>query len=143
MAQASPEERLVVAEASKQKYAEKFTDRDPMIKQFVEEVVGPVGGNPRQIKRYINVFRFRSSLRHNLKVDLDARRLQATLPADKGLAKFIALTIQWPQAAALLRSTRDVRTDGRGESKPISLLKLLEEKSRTIKGHKRKLTRPG
>ncbi len=58
MAQASPEERLVVAEASKQKYAEKFTDRDPLIKQFVEEVVGRFGGSPIQIKRYINVFRF-------------------------------------------------------------------------------------
>ncbi len=69
---------------------------------------------------------------------MDARRLQATVRADKGLAKFIAPTIQWPQAAEFLGSTRDVRTDGIAESKPISLLKLLEEKSRTIKGQQEK-----
>ena len=138
MAAAPAEERLAVAEASKQKYAEKFIDRDPLVSKFVEEVFSLVGGNPRQIKRYINVFRFHSTLRHNLKVDLAARGLQATLPSDKGLAKFIAMAIQWPHAAEFLRRTRIAGADGKGQAKPESLLKLLEKKSQTIKGQRQK-----
>jgi tetratricopeptide (TPR) repeat protein len=137
MAQAAPGERLAVAEASKQKYAEKFMDRDPLVNKFLEEVVDLVGGNPRQIKRYVNVFRFHSTLRHNLKVDSAARGFHATLPSDKGLAKYIALTIQWPQAAEFLRGTRATRTSAIAD-KSVSLLNLLEEKSRTIKGQHEK-----
>ena len=127
MAQATPQERVSVAEANKQKYAEKFTDRDPLVNKFAEEVVDGVSENLRQIKRYINVFRFHNTLRHNLKVDSAARGFQVTLPPDNGLAKFIALTIHWPHAAEFLRNTRAIRTDGRVGSKPVLLLKLPEE----------------
>ena len=134
MMQATLQERRAVAEASKQKYAEEFTDRDPRVNKFLDEIVGLVGGNPRQIKRYINVFRFHSTLRHNLKVDSAAHGLEVALPSDEGLAKFIALIIQWPHALEFLRNSRSSRTDGKHGSNPISLLKLLEEKSRTISG---------
>ena len=77
-------------------------------------------------------------MRHNLKVDSAARGFQVTLPFDNGLAKFMALTIHWPHAAEFLRNTRAIRMEGRADSKPVSLLKLLEEKSRTLKGQQEK-----
>jgi hypothetical protein len=65
-------------------------------------------------------------------------QIQVTLPFDNGLAKFMALTIHWPHAVEFLGNTRAIRMEGRAGSKPVSLLKLLEERSRTLKGQQEK-----
>lgn len=64
--------------------------------KFVKEVAQVVDGNPRQIKRYVNVFRFYSTLRHSLQVDGVAT--QEELPSDEMMAKFVALSVHWPHA---------------------------------------------
>jgi hypothetical protein len=130
LTEAGPEEKLAVAEASKRKYAETFSDRDPAVGKFVDQVVKLVDSNPRQIKRYINVFRFYSTLRHNFQVDSAARGITVTLPSDSALAKFIALSIQWPHAIDTLRMTG--RVNGRKDGVVSSLLGELEEKSRNV-----------
>jgi len=130
--EAAPEDRSAVAEASNQKYIEKFSDRDPAVREFVHSVAALIGNNPRQIKRYINVFRFYSALRYNLLTQSMASGSPAKLPSDKELAKFIALTIQWPQALDCFRIMRDSSEGPGGKSK--SLLGVLEDKSRSFAG---------
>jgi hypothetical protein len=130
---ASPEERANIAEASKQVFAEKFTDRDPSVARLIQSVASLVGGNPRQIKRYINVFRFYVTLRYNLWVDSGAEGIWLELPSPEALAKFIVLITQWPQGADFLRIVRET-TDLDKNARSTSLLLLLEEKSRSLKG---------
>ena len=131
--QSPQEERWAAAEASKQAFHGAFSERDPMIARFVNDVAYLVGGNPRQIKRYLNVFRFYCTLRHSLGVDAKAHGLIAKLPSDAALAKFVALNINWPHAIDCFR-TRDSNTAGNSE-KPESVLELLEKKSKEFRGN--------
>ncbi|HEY3975577.1 MAG TPA: P-loop NTPase fold protein [Candidatus Sulfotelmatobacter sp.] len=128
MAEAPVEMRRAVAEASKRIYAQTFSERDPAMAEFVKEVAELVDGNPRQIKRYVNVFRFYSTLRHSLRVD--GTVAEAELPTDKLLAKFLALSIQWPHAVDCLRVKNCVGADGGA----VSRLEFLEMKSAEING---------
>jgi hypothetical protein len=124
--QASDEERWAAQEAGKRVYEQTLSERDPVTSLFVDEVAQLVDGNPRQIKRYVNVFRFYSTLRHSL-------RLEGVIPSDdlpdKVLAKFVALSIQWPHAVDCIR----VMVEG-AEGKKLSLLNRLETESRGLSG---------
>jgi hypothetical protein len=128
--QAPPDERWAAAEASKRVFEKAYTDRDPAVSGFVNEIVHLVGGNPRQIKRYVNVFRFYSTLRHSLRVDAAARCIAMNFPTDAVMAKFVALSIIWPQAVGYLR-TSDIKARAK-DSAGRSLLSILEEKSRSM-----------
>jgi hypothetical protein len=123
VAQAAPEKQKAAAEAGKRVYAQTFSERDPVIADFVQECADLVDGNPRQIKRYVNVFRFYSTLRYGLRADGLAKAEE--LPSDKMLAKFVALSIQWPHAMDCLRGRHHVESDGRA----VSRLEFLEGKS--------------
>jgi hypothetical protein len=125
---APAEKRQAAAEAGKRVYAQTFSERDPMIADFVQECAELVEGNPRQIKRYVNVFRFYSTLRYGLKAD--GLATESELPNDKVLAKFVAMSIQWPHAMDCLRSRH--ATDEKGQT--ISRLEHLETKSAEIRG---------
>ncbi|HYM78803.1 MAG TPA: P-loop NTPase fold protein [Candidatus Dormibacteraeota bacterium] len=116
-------ERRAAVEASKRMYSRAFRDRDPMIASLVRDLAELVDGNPRQIKRYVNVFRFYSTLRHSLRIDGSVPAEE--LPSDKVLAKFVALSIQWPHAVDCLRA----KADG-----TISRLEFLEMESAKISG---------
>jgi hypothetical protein len=124
--QASDEERWAAQEAGKRVYEQTLSERDPVTSLFVDDVAQLVDGNPRQIKRYVNVFRFYSTLRHSL-------RLEGVIPSedlpDKVLAKFVALSIHWPHAVDCMR----VMVEG-AEGKKVSLLKRLETDSRGLTG---------
>ena len=128
VAAAAPEKRKAAAEAGKRVYAQTFSERDPVIADFVQECADLVDGNPRQIKRYVNVFRFYSTLRYGLRADGLAKAEE--LPTDKVLAKFVALSIQWPHAMDCLRGRHHVEPDGRG----VSRLEFLEQKSLEMNG---------
>jgi hypothetical protein len=127
LSEVSREDRWAAAEASRRVYEQTFSERDPLITKFVEEVANLLGGNPRQIKRYVNVFRFYSTLRHGLRVDSVT---PGNLPSDAVLAKFVALCIYWPHAMDCLRST-EVEKDGSRRPKK-SLLELFEERSKAL-----------
>jgi hypothetical protein len=127
LTEAPPEKRRAAAEASKRVYARAFSERDPAMMEFVNEVAELVDGNPRQIKRYVNVFRFYSTLRHSLRVD--GTVTDAEIPSDKVLAKFVALSIQWPHAVDCLRVKRDVK-GGETNGRRMTVLELLELQSR-------------
>jgi len=130
--QAPALDKAAIAEASKRKYAEKFTERDPAIAGFIQSAVPLFKSNPRQIKRYVNVFRFSSTLRHNLRLDFALRQgNRVALPSDEALTKFIALSIQWPQAIDCFRVIAG-QADGAGTRISVSTLTLLETKSRSL-----------
>jgi KAP family P-loop domain len=126
--QASDEERWAAQEAGKRVYEQTLSEQDPVMSLFVDEVAQLVDGNPRQIKRYVNVFRFYSTLRHSLR--LESVIPSEDLPSDKVLAKFVALSIHWPHAVDCLRVKKDVKAKGR----KVSLLELLETESKKSAG---------
>src|SRR5262249_4200827 len=127
------EDRLAIAEASNQRYIEKFSDRDPAVRQLLELAMAPIGRNPRQIKRYINVFRFYAALRRVLKNEARAAGVTAVFPTDAQLAKFIALTIQWPHALDCLRISSSRNGQEADSKRTESLLSGLEKASRSLK----------
>jgi len=126
LADAKPEERRAAAEATKRAYALAFSERDPVIVELMQEVVRLVDGNPRQIKRYVNVLRFYSTLRYSLIVD---QVLGKDEVSDKLLAKFVTLSIHWPHAVDCLRVRRDAMNSG-GNGAAKTLLQMLEAESR-------------
>jgi len=131
VAQAPVEERWAAEEAGNRLYEQALTEHDPVMAKMVEEVARLVDGNPRQIKRYVNVFRFYSTLRQSL-------RLQGVIPSDdlpkdKVLAKFVALSIQWPHAVDCLRVKKELSGDD-ADGKKVSLLYLLETESKKMTG---------
>jgi hypothetical protein len=126
LAEVPLEKRRAAAEATKRAYAEAFVERDPLMGKFVKEVAQLVDGNPRQIKRYVNVFRFYSTLRHSLQVDGVAT--QEELPSDEMMAKFVALSVHWPHAMDCLRKKDAKASEANGRK--VTLLESLESESR-------------
>jgi hypothetical protein len=131
VAQAPQEERWAAQEAGNRVYEQTLSEHDPVMAGFAEEVSRLVEGNPRQIKRYVNVFRFYSTLRHSLR--LEGLIPGEDLPSDKVLAKFVALSIQWPHAVDCLRVKTDLKTDG-ADGKKRTLLEFLETESKKVAG---------
>lgn len=122
MATVPEAERRAIAEASKRVYAKKFVPHDPLVRGFVESAIEVFGANPRQVKRYVNMFRFCCTLRYALWLDLSEEE-RHMLPADAAITKYVVMSVQWPQAAVLLRQMVEA-TDGRTERK--SMLECLE-----------------
>ncbi|GAA2890612.1 hypothetical protein GCM10010517_54900 [Streptosporangium fragile] len=83
--------------------------------------------NPREIKRYVNVFRFYSFLTYR-------RTLAGAAPAsDAEVAKLAALTVQWPHLLSALAR----------ESAGVSVLQRLERAAGTDGGWERALQETG
>jgi hypothetical protein len=114
-----------IAEASKRVFLRKFDDHDPLVRKFIESAIEVFGANPRQVKRYVNLFRLSCSLRHSIWLDSVQSKTPVELPRDEDITKFVAFSVQWPQATSLLRRTVEgERTDGRAAQ---SMLALLEQ----------------
>ena len=127
-------EAPAIAEASKRVYAQKFNVHDPLVRKFLDEAVQTFGVNPRQIKRYINLFRLCCVIRFHMWADTERARRHAAavgadppptveLPTDEEITKYVTFSVQWPQATSLLRRSSSSGADG----KISSLLKLLEQ----------------
>jgi hypothetical protein len=127
LAAVAPEKRPAVAEASKRVYADTFNERDATIVNFVKQMAERVGGNPRQIKRYVNVLRYYLTLRHGLWADRSVA--EEILPTPEAVAKFVGLSILWPHAVDCLRMGKN-EIDG----ELVTRLEFLERKSREMKG---------
>ncbi|MFX0202324.1 MAG: P-loop NTPase fold protein, partial [Candidatus Hodarchaeota archaeon] len=125
-------ERANVAEASKRAYAEKLTERDPVIRNFVNIAANQFQTTPRKIKRYINLFRFTSIVRyHHIISQHQSGTQEPDMPPDNALAKFVALSIEWPQALGCLRANSEVYEKGRDQ--PLSVYACLEKKAFELK----------
>jgi tetratricopeptide (TPR) repeat protein len=124
-------DKSAIAEASKRVYSQKFKDRDPVIRNFIESAVALFQANPRQIKRYVNIFRFSSTIRHVIALDrtlLEGKRPK--MPSDEALTKFVALNVHWPQATDCL--WKMIKNNKDKAPKVISLLTFLEDEARIL-----------
>lgn len=124
LAKVTDEEREAAKEASLRAYGETFSERDPAIAKFVNDVAELVDANPRQVKRYVNVFRFYSTLRFTLEQPRGPVP-KDKLPSDEMLAKFVAMSIQWPHAMDCLRAKNCLDANGN----VVSRLEFLEWKA--------------
>ena len=100
-------EKAAVREAGMRVYARKLAARDPVVQRFVRDSASYFNANPRQIKRYINLFRFYATLRYACKLDGIYDDPETVMPTDAALAKFVALSIHWPQAIGWLWAKND------------------------------------
>lgn len=124
----SGEEATALAEASKRVFFRKFDERDPLVRKFLDEAVQTFGANPRQIKRYTNLFRLCCNIRHCIWLDATACNASADLPSDDEITKYVTFSVPWPQATSLLRRSSIVADGGAA----CSLLKLLETSATTL-----------
>ncbi|WP_239157452.1 KAP family P-loop NTPase fold protein [Actinocatenispora thailandica] len=76
--------------AAERVFAERYSDRDAA--EPIRAALPSLGtGNPREIKRYVNLFRFYTFLAERL------RLRGAAVPEPASIAKLAAFTIRWPQ----------------------------------------------
>ncbi len=90
------EEREIHQEAMLQEYSEKFED-DPILEKRLRDNAEFFSDNPRQMKRFINEFRLLSLISLAQSAETD------NIPDDEAIAKFVVLTMKWPQCTDLLK----------------------------------------
>lgn len=128
---ASAEEMANIKEAGLRDYSQKLVMRDPVIVRFVKEVTDVFKNNPRQLKRYVNMFRFLSTLRYAIESEHTGQESeQVQMPSDETLAKYIVLCLHSPQAVDCMKKTIDVRENGIYRKMP--LLCYLEKQANEI-----------
>jgi hypothetical protein len=89
----SPEAQAAARRALRQR----LRDDDPEVRAIVDAVAPWLNGNPREIKRFVNVFRFYVLIRQG--------RQEAGLPVPDSLeqvAKLAVLAVRWPQLRGIL-----------------------------------------
>ena len=103
---------------------ETFTDRNPKIRDAITAGATYFGGNPRELKRFINSFRFEYFLWW-------ARRAQGmSAPELDQLVRWTVLSMKWPEVVRWMRrSRRNELTSTKEElysqpSKPAILIRL-------------------
>ena len=90
------EDRQALEEAGQQVAAECFTERDPELRSILTEALAYLEKNPRQVKRFLNLFRLAAL------VDFRTRRFsEPGLPQEhcRRLAKWVALSLRFPRLA--------------------------------------------
>ena len=117
------QEKTAFREAGKRVFSRKMTASDPLVQQFVTQAMNFSVANPRQAKRYINLYRFYASLRYAYLVDGHYDDTKNSAPSDAVLAKFVTLAICWPQAISWLWTLQDSQT---------SCLEVLEKQARQL-----------
>ena len=75
-----------------------FSDEDPKMHDLILKYAPQFSSNPRDVKRFMNVFRFQYFI-------LLARRTQRlSAPTDEQLAHWIVLSLKWPDLVRWLHS---------------------------------------
>jgi hypothetical protein len=118
-------DKWAAREASNRKYEQSLTERDDLMAKIAHDVAQLMDANPRQMKRYVNVFRFYATLRYRLQLEEQVPR--ENFPSDRALARFVALSIRWPHAMDCLRVKVH---DAKGVQ--ILLLRHLEIESKNL-----------
>jgi hypothetical protein len=83
--------------AARRALRQRLRDDDPEVRAIVEAVAPWLNRNPREIKRFVNVFRFYVLIRQG--------RQEAGLPVPDSLeqvAKLAVLAVRWPQLRGIL-----------------------------------------
>jgi KAP family P-loop domain len=94
-------DRATVIRAAEEEFAAQFSDRDADVQKLIREAAGALSRNPREIKRFINVFRFYSFIQ----VRREVRGLPA--PSYEQVAKIAVLAVRWPHLLGYFGQDRD------------------------------------
>ena len=99
----SPEEQAALEEAKIETAVEMLTENDPKVREVLEEGLNYLEKNPRQIKRFINLFRLEA---------LISIRQRGPLGKDdfQQLAKLVALSMLYPEILKKMRLTPSILT---------------------------------
>jgi hypothetical protein len=74
-----------------------FSYEDPQIRKIILDIAPEFSGNPREVKRFMNVFRFHYFL-------LSARQTQdPNIPSIEQLSRWILLSLKWPTVSRWLQ----------------------------------------
>jgi len=88
-----------------QEKTKNYTDNDETIKKFIRKAGGYFSTNPREIKRFVNLFRFYYFLR-TLREERQKQNPKIKIPTNEQIANWIILTLKWPSALRwILRSS--------------------------------------
>jgi hypothetical protein len=78
-----------------------FSYEDPQIRNLIEDNAQYFSGNPREVKRFMNVFRFHYFL-------LSARQTRSlAVPSLKQVARWIVISLKWPVVSRWLQGRAD------------------------------------
>ena len=92
----APESQASLVRAAELEFAEQFSDQNPDVQALIREQAGTLSRNPREIKRFINVFRFYAFIQ----VRREVRGLPA--PDYRQVAKIAVLAVRWPHLIGYL-----------------------------------------
>ena len=86
----SPDEQPVLEKAARDVAAEMQTEKDPQVRGVLEEALNYLERKPRQVKRFLNLFRLTSYLHIQRRGPLSKEDYQR-------LAKWVALSMRYPE----------------------------------------------
>lgn len=105
---------------------ENFTDENPEIRRLICEAAATFSRNPRELKRFVNAFRFQYFLWWARR----ARNFDEELTLEQ-LQRWVVLSMKWPEVVRWLRRSggreRRIALDEKAATTVPSRLKLLEE----------------
>jgi hypothetical protein len=97
-------QKAAIRKVGRKEFAQRLTEQDPEIRRMLRRLAGELPPNPREIKRFINVFRFYALIQY--------WREDAGLPTPTldGVAKLALLAVRYPHLLSALGE--DVVHDG-------------------------------
>jgi hypothetical protein len=99
----APESQASLVRAAELEFADQFSDQNPDVQALILEHAAALTRNPREIKRFINVFRFYAFIQ----VRREVRGLPA--PDYRQVAKIAVLAVRWPHLLGYLGQDVDGR----------------------------------
>ncbi len=111
--------RASVISAARRVVSSRANENDPAVRQMYLTYAGQLSGNPREFKRFLNLFRFYA----NLQITRELSPFPA--PSLEQLAKITMLVVRWPYLV------REFSAQS-GTASAITTLELLAGKHRTV-----------
>jgi hypothetical protein len=93
VAQAGPlttRREAAIRKVGRKEFAQRLTENDPAVRRMLRALAGEVPPNPREIKRFINVFRFYAYIQH-WREDAGMQT-----PSLDGVAKLALIAVRYP-----------------------------------------------
>lgn len=113
----TPRQEAAIRRVGRQEFAHRLTEQDPAVRKMLRVLIDELPPNPREIKRFINVYRFYAFIQY----EREAAGLPA--PSLEGVAKLALLAVRYPHLLSALGE--DVDQEGE-EGTDRCLLSVLE-----------------
>ncbi len=114
----TPSVRPSVVAAARRVVSSRANEDDPIVRQMYRDYAGQLSGNPREFKRFLNLFRFYA----NLQVTRELSPFPA--PSLEQVGKITMIAVRWPDLVREFTTTS-------GGATAVATLELLAGKHRT------------